>query len=53
MTRELTKYRREEIINIGRRPNKSDRAPEHVVTTVAPISDIATIRPSTVGSLSN
>lgn len=41
------------MINMGRRPSKSDRAPEHVVTTVAPISDMATIRPSTVGSLSN
>lgn len=27
-------------------------APEHVVIIVAPISDIATISPSTVGSLS-
>jgi len=43
----------EEMINIGRRPSQSEMGPEQVVTTVAPIRDIATIRPSMVGSLSN
>lgn len=38
------------MISIGRRPTESDIAPEQVVTKVAPISDIATIRPSIVGS---
>lgn len=35
---------------MGRRPTESDIAPEQVVTIVAPMSDIATIRPSIVGS---
>ncbi|KAL4569633.1 hypothetical protein LXL04_025275 [Taraxacum kok-saghyz] len=38
----------EEITSIGRRPTQSDTAPEQVVTRVAPINDIATIRPSIV-----
>lgn len=53
MMRPLKKYRIEERISIGRRPIESDNGPENVVTMVAPISDIDTISPSTVGSFCN
>jgi hypothetical protein len=49
----LTKYRTEERMSIGSRPIQSDTGPENVVMIVAPISDMATISPSTVGSLSS
>ena len=39
------------MINKGRQPSKYDKGPAHVLTPVAPISDMATIRPSIVGSL--
>lgn len=41
------------MISIGRLPTQSDTGPENVVMIVAPISDIATISPSMVGSESN
>jgi hypothetical protein len=53
MIRLLRKYRTEERMSIGRRPIQSDTGPENVVMMVAPISDMATISPSTVGSLCN
>jgi len=53
MMRLLQKYRTEERISIGRRPIQSDTGPENVVMIVAPMSDMATISPSTVGSLCN
>lgn len=42
----------DDIISIVRRPRKSDAGPENVVINVAPMSDVATISPSNVGSLS-
>nr|CAB3448430.1 unnamed protein product [Digitaria exilis] len=45
--------RNEDAMSMGRRPTESETGPEKVVITVAPMSDVATTRPSTAGCASS